>query len=160
MDLQFVGWQAYDSLNVVFNEKILQIEDIKAEKNYKNTMIYRVGAQYLATERLDVRMGIYYDQSPIRKHNYNPETPGMGKLGFSAGLSSNLTGICRWIWPFCISRAFPGMALIRISIVRTASSPVIINPMPLQCLSVWLIAFRRKLSLRGKFLCFTGIFYL
>ncbi|NCE71771.1 OmpP1/FadL family transporter [Odoribacter sp. Z80] len=87
LDLQFVGWQAYDSLNVVFNEKILQIEDIKAEKNYKNTMIYRVGAQYLATERLDVRMGIYYDQSPIRKHNYNPETPGMGKLGFSAGLS-------------------------------------------------------------------------
>ena len=87
LDLQFVGWQAYDSLNVVFNEKILQIEDIKAEKNFKNTMIYRVGAQYLATERLDVRMGIYYDQSPIRKHNYNPETPGMGKLGFSAGLS-------------------------------------------------------------------------
>lgn len=87
LDLQFVGWQAYDSLNVVFNEKVLQIEDIKAEKNYKNTMIYRIGAQYLATERLDVRMGVYYDQSPIRKYNYNPETPGMGKLGFSAGLS-------------------------------------------------------------------------
>lgn len=87
LDLQFVGWQAYDSLNVVFNEKILQIEDIKAEKDYKNTMIYRVGAQYMATERCDVRMGIYYDQSPIRKHNYNPETPGMGKLGFSTGLS-------------------------------------------------------------------------
>lgn len=87
LDLQFVGWQAYDSLNVVFNEKILQIEDIKAEKDYKNTMIYRVGAQYMATERFDVRMGIYYDQSPIRKHNYNPETPGMGKLGFSTGLS-------------------------------------------------------------------------
>lgn len=50
-------------------------------------MTYRIGAKYVATERLDVRMGIYYDQSPIRKHNYNPETPGMGKLGFSTGLS-------------------------------------------------------------------------
>lgn len=87
LDLQYVGWSAYDSLNVVFNEKVLQIQDIKAEKDYKNTMTYRVGAQYQATERLDVRAGLYYDQSPIRKHNYNPETPGMDKIGISGGLS-------------------------------------------------------------------------
>ena len=87
LDLQFVGWSAYDSLNVVFNEKVLKIEDIKAEKNYKNTMIYRIGAQYMATDRLDVRLGLYYDQSPIRKNNYNPETPGMGKIGISTGCS-------------------------------------------------------------------------
>ena len=76
LDLQFVGWSAYDSLNVVFNEKVLKIEDIKAEKNYKNTMIYRIGAQYMATDRLDVRLGLYY-----------PETPGMGKIGISTGCS-------------------------------------------------------------------------
>ena len=87
LDLQFVGWSAYDSLNVVFNEKVLKIEDIKAEKNYKNTMIYRIGAQYMATDRLDVRLGLYYDQSPIRKNSYNPETPGMGKIGISTGCS-------------------------------------------------------------------------
>ena len=87
LDLQFVGWSAYDSLNVVFNEKVLKIEDIKAEKNYKNTMIYRIGAQYMATDRLDVRLGLYYDQSPIRKNNYNPETPSMGKIGISTGCS-------------------------------------------------------------------------
>lgn len=87
LDLQYVGWKAYDSLNIAFNEKVLEIEDIKANKNYKNTVIYRVGAQYQATERLDVRAGLYYDQSPIREDNYNPETPGMNKLGMSAGLS-------------------------------------------------------------------------
>ena len=27
------------------------------------------------------------DQSPIRKNNYNPETPGMGKIGISTGCS-------------------------------------------------------------------------
>ena len=87
LDLQFVGWSAYDSLNVVFNEKVLKIEDIKAEKNYKNTMIYRIGAQYMATDRLDVRLGLDYDQSPIRKNNYKPDTPGMGKIGISTGCS-------------------------------------------------------------------------
>lgn len=87
LDLQFVGWHAYDSLNVHFNETELGIPPIRAEKNYKNTMIYRVGAKYKATERLELRAGVYYDESPIRKNNYNPETPGMNKLGLSAGLT-------------------------------------------------------------------------
>lgn len=87
VDLQHVGWNAYDSLNVYFNEAELGIKPIKAEKNYKNTMIYRLGASYKATERLDLRAGVYYDTTPIRKEHYNPETPGMDKLGLSAGLS-------------------------------------------------------------------------
>lgn len=87
LDLQYVGWNAYDSLNVYFNEEELGIAPIKAEKNYKNTMIARAGAQYSATDRLDVRAGVYFDQSPIREYNYNPETPGMNKIGLSAGCS-------------------------------------------------------------------------
>ena len=87
LDLQYVGWSAYDSLNVYFNEAELGIAPIKAEKNYKNAMTYRLGASYKATKRLDVRAGVYFDQSPIRKNLYNPETPGMNKLGISAGLT-------------------------------------------------------------------------
>lgn len=86
-DLQYVFWSAYDSLNVKFTENVLNGYEINAEKNYKNSMIYRVGAQYKATDRLDVRAGIYYDESPIRSSNYNPETPGMDKIGLSTGLS-------------------------------------------------------------------------
>lgn len=86
-DLQYVFWNAYDSLNVKFTENVLNGYEINAEKNYKNSMIYRVGAQYRATERLDVRAGIYYDESPIRSSNYNPETPGMDKIGLSTGVS-------------------------------------------------------------------------
>lgn len=87
LDLQYVGWNAYDSLNVYFNETELGIAPIKAEKNYKNTMIARVGAQYKTTERLFLRAGVYYDQTPIQENNFNPETPGMDKIGMSAGLS-------------------------------------------------------------------------
>ena len=87
LDIQYIGWNAYDSLNVHFNEAELGIAPIKAEKNYKNSMTYRIGASYKATDRLVVRSGIYYDQSPIRKELYNPETPGMNKLGLSAGLT-------------------------------------------------------------------------
>lgn len=86
-DLQYVGWNAYDSLNVQFTQNVLNGYSIKAEKDYKNTVIARVGGRYSATERLDVRAGIYFDQSPIRSGNYNPETPGMNKMGFSTGLT-------------------------------------------------------------------------
>lgn len=87
LDLQYVGWNAYDSLNVYFNEDELGIAPIKARKDYKNTIIARVGAQYKTTDRLFLRAGVYFDQSPIRKNNYNPETPGMNKIGMSAGCS-------------------------------------------------------------------------
>ncbi len=87
LDFQYVGWSAYDSLNVQFTPNVLNGYTIKAEKNYKNTIIARVGAQYRTTDRLDLRAGIYFDQSPIRGHNFNPETPGMNKLGVSAGLT-------------------------------------------------------------------------
>jgi long-chain fatty acid transport protein len=87
LDLQYVGWNAYDSLNVHFNETELGIAPIKAKKDYENTIIARVGAQYKATERLFLRSGVYYDQTPIQENNFNPETPGMDKLGMSAGFS-------------------------------------------------------------------------
>ena len=86
-DVQFVGWNAYDSLNVFFNEEELEIKPIKAEKNYRNTFIVRLGSSCRLTDRFTMRGGVYFDQSPIRKNNYNPETPGMDKLGISTGCS-------------------------------------------------------------------------
>lgn len=86
-EYQRIGWSAYDSLNVYFNQKLLQKYDILTRKGYSDTYILRLGAQYTATERCDVRAGFYYDTAPIDKNNYNPETPGMTKLGFSGGLS-------------------------------------------------------------------------
>lgn len=87
LDLQYVGWNTYDSLIVHFNEAELGIAPIKAEKNYKNAMIYRIGAEFAATRRLDVRTGLYLDETPVRQDLYNPETPGMKRLGISTGLT-------------------------------------------------------------------------
>ncbi|MGL5682940.1 MAG: OmpP1/FadL family transporter [Marinifilaceae bacterium] len=87
LDIQGVFWNAYDSLNLKFTENVLNGYEIKAPKHYHNTMIFRTGAQYQATERTQVRAGFYFDTTPIRKNYYNPETPGMNKIGLSAGSS-------------------------------------------------------------------------
>ncbi|MGL4292088.1 MAG: OmpP1/FadL family transporter [Bacteroidales bacterium] len=86
-DLQTVFWSAYQNLDVQFTENVLGGYSIKAEKNYKNTVIARVGGEYALTDRFDLRAGVYFDQSPIRSDYYNPETPGMNKIGTSVGFS-------------------------------------------------------------------------
>lgn len=86
-DLQMVGWDAYQNLNVKFTENVLGGYSIDAVKNYKNSFAARIGAEYAVTDRFDVRLGTYFDQSPVRDDFYNPETPGMNKIGTSLGFS-------------------------------------------------------------------------
>ncbi|MDH6305155.1 long-chain fatty acid transport protein [Parabacteroides sp. PF5-5] len=86
-EVQFVGWGAYKALNVQFSQEVLEGYSINAEKNYKNSRIYRIGGQYATTDRLDLRLGFYFDETPVKDEFLNPETPSMNKLGMSAGLS-------------------------------------------------------------------------
>ena len=86
-EVQFVGWGAYDALDVHFSPSSLSAYDIHAEKKYKNSRIYRLGAQFAATNRLDLRLGAYLDESPVEDDYLNPETPSMDKLGITAGCS-------------------------------------------------------------------------
>ena len=50
-------------------------------------MTYRIGAQYSANEKLDLRVGFYYDETPTNDKYYAPETPGANKIGITGGLS-------------------------------------------------------------------------
>lgn len=86
-ELQIVGWKAYDSLNIQFEENGLLGYSIKAEKNYKNTVIYRIGGEYTISKLATVRLGAYYDTTPVREDFYNPETPGSNKFAITAGAS-------------------------------------------------------------------------
>jgi long-chain fatty acid transport protein len=86
-EVQFVGWGAYKDLNVQFSQEVLNGYSLKAPKEYENTRIYRLGGQFAATSRFDLRLGLYYDESPVKDNFLNPETPSMNKLGTSAGFS-------------------------------------------------------------------------
>lgn len=84
-ELQFVGWKAYDVLTIQFDEENLKGYSITATKNYKNTVIYRLGGEYNLCKLAAVRLGAYYDTTPVREELYNPETPGSNKLAITAG---------------------------------------------------------------------------
>jgi long-chain fatty acid transport protein len=86
-EVQFVGWGAYKELNVQFWQEGLKGYSLSAKKEYKNSRIYRIGGQFATTDRLDLRLGFYFDESPVKDDFLNPETPSMNKLGTTAGFS-------------------------------------------------------------------------
>ncbi len=81
-ELQYVGWSAYDTLSIAFPHAT-----IHQEKNFSNSMIYRIGGEYYASEKFTLRAGFIYDSTPVDKMLYSPETPGANKPSFTAGLT-------------------------------------------------------------------------
>ena len=86
-ELQWVGWGAFDELVIQFDEKVGHFKTV-SPKGYSNTMIYRIGGQYTLCPKFDVRLGFYYDSTPVNKTQYySPETPGSNKTAFTGGFT-------------------------------------------------------------------------
>jgi len=87
----YVGWDAYESLDFDFKMETESLEDSKNPRNYESQLIIRAGAQYTLMDNLQVRGGAYYDPSPIQDDYFNPETPNTDNLGLTLGGSYGVT---------------------------------------------------------------------
>lgn len=85
VDIQRVGWGAYKSLRFDFNGVVGGQPSSEAQRNYKDSYIYRIGAQYQVSDLLTVRAGGYYDQTPVRTGYLTPETPDADSRSVSVG---------------------------------------------------------------------------
>lgn len=86
-DAQLSFWKQYKQLDIEFTPEQLSVFNQHIAKNYRNAWMFHLGGEYRLTDRFDLRAGLILDTTPIRKDNYNPETPGMTKLEPSVGLS-------------------------------------------------------------------------
>jgi len=91
LDVNYIGWKSYDSLRINFEENTDKLKDIQSARMYKDSYIFRVGAQYQANEKWTVRLGTYYDMSPVKAGYLTPETPDADKLGITFGASFKIT---------------------------------------------------------------------
>ena len=87
LDINYVGWKSYDSLNIDFAKNSDKLADVASPRLYKNTFIFRTGLQYQISEIFCIRAGAYYDQSPVKDGYLTPETPDSDKIGVSTGFS-------------------------------------------------------------------------
>ena len=86
-DAQLTGWKTSKELQIEFLSDKLSAYAQKLPKRYCNAWAFRLGGEYALTPRLDLRAGMMVDLTPVNKEHFNPETPGMTRLGPSAGLT-------------------------------------------------------------------------
>ncbi|MBL4623652.1 MAG: outer membrane protein transport protein [Flavobacteriales bacterium] len=90
IDFNYVGWKVYDTLSFDFAQNSEILDDINSPRMYKNSYIIRVGLQYAIKPAIQVRVGAYFDKSPVLDDYITPETPDSDKLGLTAGGSISI----------------------------------------------------------------------
>lgn len=86
LDINYVGWQAYDTLSFDYELNTASLSDTKSARNYKNTFAFRAGAQYKITPHLAARLGLAYGITPVQNGYVTPETPDANRVNYTAGL--------------------------------------------------------------------------
>ena len=96
IDINRTYWSAFKNLDIEFNGTGTPLEPHGAgtslnPRNYKDANIYRFGLQHKANEKLTVRGGVYFDDSPIGDGFFEPITPRNDSIGYTAGASYDVT---------------------------------------------------------------------
>ncbi len=86
-DFNRTFWGVYESLDIKFANGRVAANP----RNYEDANTWRFGAQYTATDKLTLRAGYYLDESPVQPGYFAPETPRNDSMGFTAGLSLDVT---------------------------------------------------------------------
>ncbi|MEM6297516.1 MAG: outer membrane protein transport protein [Bacteroidota bacterium] len=71
----FVEWSAYEELRFDWGAPVGGEMASVSARNYENSFALRIGGEYMATDNLALRLGFYYDGSPVPDGYMTPETP-------------------------------------------------------------------------------------
>jgi len=86
LDVNFVGWKAYDTLAFDYKNNTSVLTDTKLPRDYHNTFAFRLGGQYHITEKFTVRAGVALSLTPISNGYVTPELPDANKVNLTCGV--------------------------------------------------------------------------
>lgn len=90
LDINFVGWSAYDTLAFDYTNNTPTLVDTKSARMYENSFAFRLGGQYKILDQLSARLGIAYGLTPVKDGYQTPETPDANRINYTAGIGYNL----------------------------------------------------------------------
>jgi len=93
-DFQYVGWSSYDKLEIDFDEwanPVTGEQQLSSERNFENSFIARLGAEYKMSEQFALRGGVLYDNNPVTDELLEPTLPDADRIGLNIGLGYHLT---------------------------------------------------------------------
>lgn len=92
LDVQYWMWSCFDSTIFEFTSATpaMAVQSVRIPNEYVNTIAVRLGAQYKATEKITVRAGTSYEQTPIPADYLYPETPDADRINLTLGGGYNI----------------------------------------------------------------------
>ncbi|RMG27816.1 MAG: hypothetical protein D6730_06375, partial [Bacteroidetes bacterium] len=89
-DINYAGWKKLDTLGIDYADNTLRLHDSKMAKNFRNSMSFRIGGEYIAHEHIRVRAGLWYDTTPVTDNFVSPEFPDANRIGLTLGIGAVL----------------------------------------------------------------------
>ena len=86
---QWTEWTSYKTLSAVFDNGT----SLTSPKNWHNSWLWRIGAQYRVNKYLDLRAGFLYDETPIPSDTLDPLVPSGDRMGFCGGFGLHFGGL-------------------------------------------------------------------
>ena len=86
VEANYVFWSVYKELTFTFDENNESLGSVNP-REYSNTLIGRIGAQYKLNDMFTFRAGGYYDPSPTSDDYFNPETVSLNTVAWTLGMS-------------------------------------------------------------------------
>ena len=82
-DVEWQGWKTLGTLPRDFVGSTAL--DSVSRRLWNNSWVYRLGAEYAATDRLALRGGYFYDETPIPDNTFDANIPNANLHGLTAG---------------------------------------------------------------------------
>jgi len=91
-DIEWEGWRTVGSIPKSFDTTAGSFIVPQSSFNspglrlWKNSYVFRLGAEYAATDQIALRGGFFYDQTPIPKETFDPTIPNADLYALTTGL--------------------------------------------------------------------------
>lgn len=82
-----IGWEGWKTLGTLPRDFVgSTVLDSVSRRFWKNSLVYRLGTEYAATDRVSLRGGIFYDETPIPDNTFDANIPNSNLYAFTTGL--------------------------------------------------------------------------
>lgn len=84
-DVNWINWSVYKNLDFDFETNTAYLPDKDNLRDWEDTWAFRLGGEYLLKERIALRAGVLFDQTPIPTKSLGPELPTGDRAGVTLG---------------------------------------------------------------------------
>jgi long-chain fatty acid transport protein len=84
-DIEWEGWRTVGSLPLSFDGTASALNH-PGPRLWTNSYVFRIGGEFAATDRIAIRGGYFYDQTPIPDNTFDPNIPVANLHAITTGL--------------------------------------------------------------------------